>query len=392
MLWRLPRAVGAASALGVVLAGCGSDERPARASLNAPADAYDAALDVGSGNGPPPADAPGFCGNQIVEVIEDRPNLYFVVDRSGSMLAPFGAYDRYTAARLAIRDVLKLVGHRVSYGAAVLPAWSNPDGCQPGSEIFATRQGDPQSSTSSGELGPVLLEFLGVLGRFQPDGGTPVSPTLRALSPTLQALEGDTYLVLATDGAPNCNPEASCGPDECELNLGGAVLGGRPCNDSFNCCDPLRVEDGQLSCVDTDESERVVSELAAQGIKTYVIGLPGSEIFSTVLDRLAIAGQTARDALPRFFPASNSDELAASLRAIGVSIVASCDVTLAAAPPDRGLVNVYLDQDVVPLDAADGWAWTTDASIELRGEACAQLERGDVVQVQVVAGCPTVVK
>src|SRR4051794_31416563 len=33
----------------------------------------------------PPADAPGICGRTVVPIVVDRPNLYFIVDASGSM-------------------------------------------------------------------------------------------------------------------------------------------------------------------------------------------------------------------------------------------------------------------------------------------------------------------
>lgn len=61
-------------------------------------------------------------------------------------------------------------------------------------------------------------------------------------------------------------------------------------------------------------------------------------------------------------------------------------------PPDKSLVNVYLDTTLVQLDPVDGWSWVDDTTVELAGEACEKLKSGDVLQVQVVAGCPTSVK
>jgi hypothetical protein len=92
-----------------------------------------------------------------------------------------------------------------------------------------------------------------------------------------------------------------------------------------------------------------------------------------------------------------------------------CEVTLSSKPPDPTLVNVYFDRRVVKLDPKDGWTWgsidggaaidaraesaadgAADAGspvrIEIVGEACAELKRGDVSELQVVAGCPSVVK
>ena len=69
------------------------------------------------------ADA-ALCGNQRIPAISDPPNLYFVVDRSGSMSDPLpgSRYSKYENARIAISVMLRAVGHRVRYAAAVYPA------------------------------------------------------------------------------------------------------------------------------------------------------------------------------------------------------------------------------------------------------------------------------
>jgi hypothetical protein len=374
---------------------CSDDERPPhrRSTADGEPDASPG-LDSGLGDGPPSMDATGLCGNQFIAAIENRPNLYFVIDRSGSMQLtdPNQPYDRYTMTRVAIARVLRLIGHRVQYGAAVFPSFRDTGDCAAGIELFPTTPGDPPTYADSETGGPVLLELTTRLAVVTPDGGTPISTTLRALVPTLTSLPGTTYVVLATDGAPNCNADARCGTDQCELNLAGSVIGGRTCNDSFNCCDPTWVVDGPLSCIDADASEAGVRELAERGIKTFVIGMPGSDVYASVLDRMAIAGGTARSAGTRYYSVTGSDELADTLRQIGVSVSITCDIALNEAPPDRELVNVYFDTTLLPSDELDGWAWTSDTGIQIRGLACERLLSGEVLQVQIVAGCPTVVR
>ncbi len=352
-------------------------------------------FDAGGSDGPPGADAGGLCGNQIIPAVENRPNLYFVLDRSGSMadILPGSIYNKYVNARLALRDLLLAVGHRVQYGAAVFPApGASPAGCVPGAEVFPTQPGDPPDYAAAGKVGPVLSSLLARLAKYSPDGGTPVSATLSALMPTLTALSGDTYVVLATDGAPNCNASASCGADQCMLNMAGTVIGTQTCDASFNCCDPANVQNGQLQCVDEPASVAAVQALAAAGIKTYVIGMPGSELYASVLDSLAVAGGEARPGTPRYYPVKNTSELTDTLKQIGVEVAISCDISLDTAPPDPGLVNVYFDKKLVPSNPTDGWVWTDSTSIQIRGAACNELLSGAVLQVQVVAGCPTTVK
>lgn len=396
-VWMRSVAVVAALALALGAAGaCGSkDERPP------PFGRFDAGtggggpggFDSGPG-GPPPPDASGFCGNQLIPVVVHRPNLYFVLDRSGSMseLLAGSSFDKYVSAKLAIKALLMAIGHRVSYGAAVYPS-DDAEDCGPGLEIFPTQPGDPASYAEQGAVGPKLATLLDRLARHPPQGGTPTAATLTALTPTLQALTGKTSVILATDGAPNCNASASCDLAHCMPNIVGLSLSnGQACDTTFNCCDPANVVGGGYNCVDSAASVAAVAALAEAGIRTYVIGMPGSELFSGVLDELAETGGTARGAEPKYYKTTSTKELGDAIRQIGVEVAISCDIALDEAPPDPSLVNVYFDQTLLPSDAADGWVWAASDRIEIVGPACDRLKQGDVIQVQVVSGCPTEVR
>jgi hypothetical protein len=302
-------------------------------------------------------------------------------------------YDKYTNARIAVANVLRGIGHRVSYGAAVFPsAGSQTKGCNPGSEVFATMPGDPPSYAQKGEDGPILKGLLTKLAFYAPAGGTPTSATLETLTPTLTALNGETVVILATDGAPNCNVNAVCGADQCIPNIEGASLGGVPCSPTFNCCDPNNVVDGGANCVDGPASVDAVATLASSGIKTYVVGMPGSEVYSDVLDQLAEAGQTARPGAPKYYDTTDAEELTDVLRSIGIEVAISCEISIDFSPEDPNLVNVYFDTSLLPFDPENGWSWQGDTEIEIHGQACTDLKSGDILQVQVVAGCPTIVR
>ncbi|HEX7451928.1 MAG TPA: hypothetical protein VF294_06575, partial [Polyangiaceae bacterium] len=184
-----------------------------------------------------------LCGSQQIPAIADPPNLYFVVDRSGSMaeILPGSAYSKYENARIAISVMLRAVGHRVRYGAAVYPAVVDPDGCAPGAEVFPTTSGDPPTFAAKGENGPILSRLLRVIGNLVPNGGTPTAATLRGLQSTVIGLPGKkTYVILMTDGAPNCNVNLTCGPDACIPNIEHESWSGTNCDINFNCCDPKK--------------------------------------------------------------------------------------------------------------------------------------------------------
>ncbi len=376
---------------GAVALGCSSREHPpsfvASAGNNTTAQGgtdgglslIDASLDA------------ALCGNQQIPAIANPPNLYFIVDRSGSMADPLpgSPYSKYENARIAISVMLRAVGHRVHYGAAVYPALLNNDGCASGVQVFPTTEGDPPSYAENGQNGPILTDLLTRLGNLPPSGGTPTAATLRDLEPTIEGLDGKkTYVVLMTDGAPNCNLDLQCGVDGCIPNIEGLVVGGTSCSGSFNCCAP-NVSTG--NCVDADDSEAAVAAYEKAGVDTYVVGMPGSEAYQAVLGRLAVAGNTARAGDTPYYAVSDTNQLTEALRSIGAQVAISCDLPLSAAPDDPDLVNVYFDDRVVPK-GDDGWHYTGDASIQFQGAACAELSSGDVLNVQVLSGCPTVVR
>ncbi len=402
----LPRRVlHATRALLVALAIVSCEEaRPAPAGYAAaPGGSRDAGteleLDGGSNqHGPPSGDASGFCGNQRIAQVIERPNVYFVVDRSGSMAdAPEGEpRTKYESVRLALREVLSQVGHRVRYGAAVFPSRSADDDCAPGAEVFPTREGDPVAYALRGELGPTLLELLTVLSRFPSQGSTPIDATLRALAPSLQALRGETVVILATDGEPNCGEFDYCEPADCQLVRDRYVLtNGWICANDLNCCDPEVVTNGPQFCVDDVSTQATLHELAEAGIHTYVIGLPGSEASADVLNALARAG-AAQVGLEgpdpaSYYPVRSAEELSATLRSITTSVSIDCHIDLEAEPPVPSEVNVYFDGVVIPADSKDGWQLQGEQQIQIKGEACRRLRGGDVYEVHIVAGCPTVV-
>ena len=378
----------------VLLGACSTSDRPPAYDGKAGAGASDGGVIIGvDASGPPDPDAGGLCGNLVLQQKYEPLNLYFVLDRSGSMSeVPTGAtYDKYAWVRLAVQAVLRSVGHRVSYGAAVFPAFDNLTGCDTGEEIFPTQHGDLIIFVAFGKDGPIFTFLLSLLNRYSTYGGTPAAATLEALTPTLTALPDETVVILATDGAPNC--VASCPVEECALNLLGESIGGRVCDDSVNCCEPGTISGGPDYCLGAPPSVRAVEHLASLGIRTYVVGILATGDWDQVLNDMAVAGGTARaDSSTAYYPANSATELASALEGIGVSEAIHCDIELEEPAPDPGLVNVYFDGKVVPADPADGWKLIDASHVQVLGTSCDALKSGTVFQVQVVAGCKTIIR
>lgn len=384
------------SAVALPLA-CGKGSHPPSLAAEEPPDTGAAGRDGGPLmlDGDLDSSPQGPCGEQVIPVVTNPPNLSFIIDHSGSMgdeLAGSGL-SKYENARLALSQVLKAIGHRVSYGAAIFPGLAGKTGCEPGDELMRMAPGDPPSYARAGKTGPRLKDLLARLSIASVDGGTPASATLEKMSGVLSELTGDTYVVLITDGAPNCNDAISCAASGCIPNIEDRTLAGMECRDGYNCCDPANgVEGANINCVDSQASLEAVQKLADAGIRTFVIGMPGSEPYEDLLNGMAERGGTARGGDLEYYSVEDTNALQEALSKIAASVAISCEVPLDYEPPDRDYVNVFFDGVVLQYDPEDGWEWTEGGAVAIRGAACDQLMSGDVLELQVFAGCKTVVK
>lgn len=389
--------------LSQVVLGCGDDDPspPAIGGIRPPGSG-------GSSGGMPPTPDPcerpprpdeaTLCGNELVPVLQQKPNLYFVLDVSGSMSLTMdgGSATRLTVAKTSLYNLLYEIGHRINYGLAVFPGdgWdpSGDGSCSTGTEIFETQEGDPVQCVNLRRAGETLTSFMQRVGPISATGGTPLAATLEELTPTIAALPGTTAVVLVTDGAPNCGLDP-CEADDCMPNLEGLHYRGQLCDADYNCCDPeiLDTPLAPLNCVDRASSTAAVAALAELGIKTYVIGIPGSEFYQELLDQLAEAGGTAQEGRRKYFAIRDGAALQEALQAIGNDVAITCEIGLQSETVDPKLTNVYFDSAVVPASESDGWTYA-DGKIHLHGSYCDELLSGNVVQVQIVSGCPTIIR
>ncbi len=318
----------------------------------------------------------GPCGCLEMSFLTDAPNLYFVLDRSGSMTED----NKWQTVRNVVATTVQKLGPRIKFGAAVYPKSSSS--CASGIEVMPVRSGD----SPAGTRGPAVQNFLNATN-LKATGGTPTAATLRAIAPKVSALGGRTFVVLATDGGPNCNNAAACDSSSCIANIERYDPACQP-GGTTNCCSPDLY--GRESCLDADASEAAVKALTAAGIPTYVIGVPGSAPYASLLDRLAQAGGTARATSPYYYRVDSSDGAALdeALRAIAAKVTARCDLPLDPPPADPTRVNVYFDDTVVPADPENGWR-LDGKTITLVGAACQRVLSGEILNLRVIGGCPT---
>ena len=321
----------------------------------------------------------GVCACADQPLLGDPPNLYFVLDRSASMQQD----SKWLTIITVLGSLVVALGPRANVGAAVFPD-PQYDNCAPGVEVAPLRRGD----APAGKAGPTATTLLKILGGLTANGGTPTAATLEALAPALAKLQGKTYVILATDGGPNCNASAACDVANCELNIESAASACRP-GGPINCCADSSYG-SSLSCLDSDPTVSAVRAIAQSGIPVYVVGVPGSAPYAALLDELANAGGTQRSTEPRYYAVNTTDVSAftATIFGIAATITGTCTLTLNDTPPVPGDINVFLDENVLPQMGPDGW--TLDGkTVTILGQSCQEIQTGAILDVRVVAGCPT---
>ncbi len=298
-------------------------------------------------------------------------DLILVVDRSGSMAqglnglaAPRGS-SKWTILRDALTATLPMFEADLGVGALFFPAAGV----------------DPRGAGSCTVPNVALLDVEPALGTTQrvvsvfdttsPAGATPTAAALlRAYTYFVRHPDRARahYLVLATDGGPNCN--ASLNSDTCVCTATrrpGSTL----CNGSF---------DG-LSCLDDVRTIDEIAQIASNAItpiSTFVIGLAGQAdpVFAATLTAMAVAGGRPNlppGGAPTFYNVAQASDLAAAFTSIQ-NAISRCSFLTPSRPDDPDAIRLTLDGVSVARDPAhlQGWDWTDPlyGEITLFGAAC----------------------
>ncbi len=187
----------------------------------------------------------------VMELIGEpqQTSILFIFDKSGSMSDRWGRLPKWDAASEALIGAVKtsdfLLEGKLRVGGILFPL---PDGCL----VATMSSGEQMSFAPTDEF---LAAWEAATNDNQPEGGTPLGEAFRVADRLLveRCNEGDLdhlfKILVLTDGDPNCDETADAWT-------------------SF----PERWRE--------------------RGIKTYVLGLPGSQNAEEVLNSIAEAGGT----------------------------------------------------------------------------------------------------
>src|SRR5690554_1679840 len=289
----------------------------------------------GIGDACEPLPVPGqVCATQESEFVQVNPNIYIVLDKSGSMLGT-----RISEAKTALNTMADELASTVNFGMLIYPGGSN-ECTASGQEIL--------------DMGPhTAAAVKASYASVNASGGTPTGGALAQVrSQNLTSIPGDSLddvrpkvVVVITDGDPG---GGACGNGSAQ---GHAVAG--------------------------------CQNLANDNIPVHVIGFAGGS--ASRLNEMAAAGGTGG-----FIRADNAQQLVDELRLISENVI-SCSYTLSTTPPDPNKIWVQINGNPVTQGGANGYTFDAGSnSLTLNGTACDTLKNtppGAPTPLKISLGC-----
>ena len=283
---------------------------------------------------PDPPDL-GNCGAMEFALQRVEPNVMLVIDRSGSMgdpVASGSATTKWSDLKTAVSSLVTNYDSQMRLGAAIFSSDGN---------CAAANVDVPVASAA----GATVMTKLNAQG---PNGNTPTAAALDTV--IAKGLLNDptraNYVVLATDGLPNCS--------------------------------------------DTDVAKRITTLYnQTPSVKTYVIGMgDGTASDPTTLNSWADAGHTALTGGTHYYQTSSPAALKQAFDAIVGGIV-SCDFKMMQDAPDPTLISVTENGAAVAQSPTVGWSYDASShTVTLHGAACDMLTQNASTKVSVLYGCP----
>lgn len=347
------------------------------------------------------ANSNNICSQTNVAATFNRINVVIVFDKSGSMNAAPEGYtkSKWSSAVDAMKKSLDPNEQLIDYGLLLYPfsTSSEANACE-------LESGEAAVNVAVGPASETIPLIEELMAATKPGGGTPTASALHAALEYYTRgqglkLEGRKYVLLVTDGGPNCNAELSCETETCTAYLDRSPDLSSCWNGGIaNCCDPsIRFAGGlppQSLCLDDAAVTNELGAMREAGIHTFVVGIPGSEAYASHLDGFAEAGGEPVTGKPhKYYEVSGESGLAEAFSTITTWLIDSCTVPLEMAPEDLNRINVAIDCSPLPQLTGEKYNWHYDGpsqSIIIEGPKCELIKAVGVERIDVVNGCETI--
>jgi hypothetical protein len=319
-----------------------------------------------------------------IDPVHLKPNLWLLVDRSGSMVTNKDACTggtcttRLDALKSAMTSFLDAHGDVARMALSLFPAdTSTQNQCSPTNAVtVGLPPATPDDVGHDQALRDNAVLIRDAIQGAAAGGGTPTAQSVAYVATQdglLQDDQRDDFILLLTDGLPNCN---GSNPDDC--NSGRCQCTTSNCTQGGGFC--------QLGCLDATNASVTIGLQKSKGVHTVVLAFGRDATAATgmapdTLTAMATAGGTAfrtchsdGDCDPagtsgdtctlglckrQYFTANNAEELAAALLAISQAAVGvdACTVQLTDPPPTGTYIAVINNGEDVPSDATT-WQYT----------------------------------
>ncbi|MGO8968303.1 MAG: adventurous gliding motility lipoprotein CglB [Myxococcaceae bacterium] len=369
-----------------------------------------------------------------------KPNLMLLVDKSGSMDLPIDTTDlacftapggevcgqdkaypcdvmscptRWSTLSTTLTEFLQVDDTAARYGLTFFP--QPPDAnvanqCIPTLAIQApipiTADDTPESLANLADAGIAALATVQSANQQGPTGtggGTPTGDSFKYFNSNPGAVVDpvrDAYILLLTDGLPNCN--SSLNPATCVCTLESD----QDCQDT---------QPAGIGCLDDVATVNVIGELkSVQKITTVVLGFgadTAAPAAAATLQAMAIAGGFAPRLCPnktqdcgptnpcdlstglcskQYYEATDATSLADALNQIYTGVGAkACVVPLEVTPTNEDLISVLVNGNPV-LSGPDTWSYQPadggTPTLVFVGSLCTEIQassKADPLQLQI---------
>jgi hypothetical protein len=293
------------------------------------------------------------------------PDILIILDASGSMNNDIsdancgnngcGATSKWAQMTPAINTVVNMTQGTVNWG---LKFFADTDAtCGVGNTVAV-----PIGANNATPVANAIMGRTSANGGVTNGSRTPTRLAEDAGAAYVRGLndQNPRFILLATDGLPNCAPGAS---DTAADDSAGAVM--------------------------------AVANAASMGVPTFVVGVAtsGMGTADTTLSNMATAGGYPRAGSPAYYNVGSTAEFVSVLQTL-VGVAGSCTFTVPTAPSsdtDAAHIGVIVDGKELTKDTshANGWDYTSTGmtAVQVYGPTCDAIMNGSAKKVEIVFKC-----